>query len=68
MKNEPIREAIEKAGSVKALAEAAGVTPQCVSQWKKIPIGRVRAIEKGTGIPRHLLRPDIFDVPVMEAV
>ncbi|HEY8685938.1 MAG TPA: Cro/CI family transcriptional regulator [Chloroflexota bacterium] len=63
MRPDPISKAIEKAGSVKALAEALGIKPQGISQWKHIPIEHARTIETLTGIPRHELRPDVWDAP-----
>lgn len=51
----------EKAGGPAALAKALGnITPQAVSQWKKIPAERVLDVERVTGISRQELRPDVF--------
>lgn len=36
------------------------ITSQAVSQWKRVPAGKVLAVEAITGISRHELRPDIF--------
>lgn len=43
-----------------ALAEGLGVTPGAVSQWDRVPAERVLDVERLTGIPRKMLRPDIF--------
>jgi DNA-binding transcriptional regulator YdaS (Cro superfamily) len=56
----PIRLAIEKLGSVKALADAIGVTPQAIAQWKRFPAERLLTIESATGIFRQQLRPDLY--------
>lgn len=48
-----------------ALAKLVGVTPQQVSKWRRqgcIPIERVPAVERVTGVPRHVLRPDRSDL------
>lgn len=66
MRPTPIAEAIKKAGSVKALAEAAGVRPQAISQWKAIPAERVARISEALGVPRHQLRPDLFEASAGE--
>ena len=64
MDRKPIERAIRVAGSVKALAEAAGVRPQAISQWKRIPADRVRAIAEATKLTPRDLRPDLFgEVP-----
>ncbi|UHS62810.1 helix-turn-helix domain-containing protein [Agrobacterium vaccinii] len=53
----------DTAGGPAALAKAlGGVTPQAVSQWKKVPAERVLEVERVTGISRHELRPDVFGV------
>lgn len=49
-----------KCGNAKSLAERLGITPQALSQWKRVPVERVLSVEKVTGISRHDLRPDIF--------
>ncbi|MGV8950110.1 MAG: YdaS family helix-turn-helix protein [Cypionkella sp.] len=46
-----------------AIAEAnpmGKITPQAISQWRKVPAGRVVEVEAITGISRHDLRPDVF--------
>lgn len=56
-----IRDAIEQAGGVNALArKLGGVSPQAVSFWPRAPVKRVLEIEKLTGVSRYKLRPDIF--------
>lgn len=52
------------AGSAKELARRLGVTPQALSQWRKVPPGRVLAVERVTGINRSDLRPDLYPVEV----
>ena len=46
--------------SISELAIRIGVTPQAVSSWKQVPVGRVADVERVTGVPRHELRPDVF--------
>ena len=48
-------------GRIAQMSEALGITRQAVNKWERTPIERVREVEKITGIPRHVLRPDIFD-------
>jgi hypothetical protein len=45
------------------LAEDLGITASAVAQWKmamEIPIARVAAVSRLTGLPLEVLRPDHF--------
>jgi len=53
-----IAEIIAKAGGVNLLARKLGVTPGAVSQWDKVPLGRLARVAEITGIPASHLRPD----------
>lgn len=55
--------AIRAVGRAKMLAAAVGVTEQAVSQWTRCPAGRVLQVESISGIPRHVLRPDLYPRP-----
>lgn len=50
----------ERAGGTAKLAEKLGITSQAISQWRRIPVERVLEIETATGVPRSVLRPDIY--------
>lgn len=43
------------------LARRLGITVQSIQQWRRIPAERVVAVERVTGVPRHELRPDLFE-------
>jgi DNA-binding transcriptional regulator YdaS (Cro superfamily) len=43
-----------------ALATALGINRQAVSLWGRVPAERVMAVEALTGIPRSVIRPDIY--------
>lgn len=51
---------LKEYGGVSALAGILGVSRQAVWQWEQIPLKYLRQIEKDTGIPRQLLRPDLY--------
>lgn len=52
-------------GNVGLAKKLGGLTPQAVSQWRRVPVERVLDVERATGVPRHELRPDIY--PPVEA-
>lgn len=57
-------EAKAKADGPSKLARAlGGITPQAVSSWDKIPMKRVYQVAEITGIPAHVLRPDVIPAP-----
>ena len=55
--------ASEKKGNLMKLAEALGVKHPSVSFWvsgkRKVPIRHCPKIERLTGVPRRVLRPDV---------
>lgn len=57
-----LEEAKLAAGGASGLARAltGDITPQAISQWKRVPAERVADVERATGISRGRLRPDIF--------
>jgi DNA-binding transcriptional regulator YdaS (Cro superfamily) len=58
--NAGLRDAVRAMGSIAALARELGITRGAVSQWHRVPLSRIVAIEKITGVPRQKLRPDLF--------
>lgn len=55
--------ALTAAGGPTALARALGLVPSAVTQWATVPPLRVPAVSRITGVPRHVLRPDLYDPP-----
>jgi DNA-binding transcriptional regulator YdaS (Cro superfamily) len=55
--------AISKVGTALRLAQLLGLSPQAVSQWRRVPVSRVLDVERLSDVPRHELRPDIYPAP-----
>ena len=47
-------------GNVGIARALGGITPQAISQWRRVPAERVLDVERITGIPRSNLRPDLY--------
>ncbi|MGU3496121.1 transcriptional regulator [Xanthobacteraceae bacterium A53D] len=60
-----LQRAITSVGSSALLAELVGITPQALSQWRRVPALRVLAVEAATRglVMRHELRPDLYPPP-----
>ena len=54
-------------GQISRIGEALGINQSAVSGWKRVPAERVPDVERVTGIPRHLLRPDLWEPPALAA-
>lgn len=55
-----LEEAIRAVGGVSALARNLGIAQPTVSLWHRIPAERVLSVETLTGVPRAVLRPDLY--------
>jgi len=58
-----VARAVSAAGTYSELARMLGVSRAAVNKWKQVPEARVDEIERLTGVPRYLLRPDLFEHP-----
>jgi DNA-binding transcriptional regulator YdaS (Cro superfamily) len=50
--------AITASGTAVQLAAHLGITPQAINNWQRVPLARVADVERATGVPREVLRPD----------
>lgn len=66
MENPIVQRAIDAAGGPIALAAHLGIKAPSIYSWTRIPAERAAAIAAITGIPRHELRPDLWDAPTTE--
>jgi TorA maturation chaperone TorD len=60
VREQGLEEAIKAVGGVGALARALGISQPSVSSWNRVPSERVIAVEKVSGVGRHVLRPDLY--------
>src|SRR5215472_6004225 len=61
-----VKAAVERYGSMAALARHIGVFPQALHAWTvtiPVPMRHVAALAEATGLARHELRPDIYEAP-----
>src|SRR5262245_66686410 len=67
MRDTGLDEAIRAAGGVGALARKIGIAQPSVSNWSRVPAERVIAVEAATGVPRAVLRPDLYrELPLQD--
>jgi DNA-binding transcriptional regulator YdaS (Cro superfamily) len=45
------------------IARELGIERGAIAQWRQIPPERVPEVSRITGIPRHQLRPDLWEPP-----
>jgi pyruvate kinase len=50
-------------GTAPLIAEALGILPGGVWQWRRVPAQHVLTIERLLKIPRYEIRPDIYPPP-----
>jgi DNA-binding transcriptional regulator YdaS (Cro superfamily) len=55
-----LKAAIKSAGGTRRLAALLDISPSAVAQWHHVPAERLIQVETETGVPRHILRPDLF--------
>lgn len=58
--------AVEARGGPRKIAAEIGISSQAISQWAYVPAQRVLDVERVSGVSRHMLRPDLYPVPVSE--
>jgi DNA-binding transcriptional regulator YdaS (Cro superfamily) len=58
-----ISEIIRRGGGASKIAHAIGRHHTSILGWTRVPAEHARAVETLTGIPKHELRPDLWDRP-----
>jgi DNA-binding transcriptional regulator YdaS (Cro superfamily) len=46
--------------SYSKLARKIGISPQSLNKWDEVPPERVIVLEQLTGVPREIIRPDLY--------
>jgi len=59
---DPIKLAASKVGGIVKLSKALGLSRGAASLWKQIPPNHVLQVERLSGVPREILRPDLYPV------
>lgn len=58
-----LRKAIAAAGGIRPLARALGLDHTAVLRWTRVPYEHIIRIEEITGVPREVLRPELYRKP-----
>ena len=56
-----LRKAVKAAESKASLARSLGLERATVSSWYRVPQRWTAKVEQATGVPRHELRPDLYE-------
>lgn len=65
---EGVARAVQAAGTFAELARRLGISRAAVHKWHRVPEERVDEVERVTGVPRYLLRPDLLERPTKSAM
>ena len=64
---EALKRAVKIAKGYAALGREIGITGEAIKQWDTVPPLRVLQVERATGVPRYLLRPDLYPLATQAA-
>ncbi len=66
MRDPGLEQVIRTAGGVRGLSRLLGISQPAISNWKRVPADRILQVESVTGIPRFVIRPDLYGATPME--
>jgi len=66
MRDPGLEQVIRTAGGVRGLSRLLGISQPAVSNWKRVPANRILQVELLTGVPRFVIRPDLYGATLME--
>ncbi len=62
MKDAALIRALAPRGNASRIARAARISTGAVAQWTQCPAEHAKIVEALTGVPRHELRPDLWEM------
>lgn len=63
----PLATIFERGGGVAALARKLGRSHSTLLGWERVPPAHVPEVSRITGVPRHELRPDLYEPPALSS-
>jgi TorA maturation chaperone TorD len=66
MRDASLDQVIRTVGGVRELSRLLGISQPAVSSWKRVPADRILQVESVTGLPRAVIRPDLYEPLPME--
>ena len=60
-RDEGLKRAMAAVHGPTQLARLLGLARQAVGGWKSVPTTRIKQVEQLTGVPRNVLRPDLYE-------
>lgn len=60
MRDQGLEQVIQTAGGVRSLSRLLGISQPAISNWKRVPADRILQVETVTGLPRSVIRPDLY--------
>jgi TorA maturation chaperone TorD len=66
MRDPGLEQVIRTAGGVRGLSRLLGISQPAVSNWKRVPADRILQVESVTGVPRLVIRPDLYGATLMQ--
>ena len=68
MRDPGLEQVIRTAGGVRGLSRLLGISQPAISNWKRVPADRILQAESVTGVPRAVIRPDLYGVAPMDEI
>lgn len=66
MRDPGLEQVIRTAGGIRGLSRLLGISQPAVSNWKRVPADRILQVESVTGVPRAVIRPDLYGAATMD--